>query len=89
MSNLYGNVSYYVLSNSTQTTTIPQLYIAAGIINTAAAPIYYYDFWLYNPTIADTGLRYAQVNGTGGFIWDGTTSANCNEAVTNIPPSNI
>ena len=38
MPNLYGNISYYVLSNSTQTTTIPQLYIAAGIINTAAAP---------------------------------------------------
>ena len=35
---LYGNVSYYVLSNSTQTTTIPKVYLAAGIVNGAAAP---------------------------------------------------
>ena len=28
MSNLYGNVSYYVLSNSTQTTTIPKVYFS-------------------------------------------------------------
>ena len=71
MSNLYGNVSYYVLSNSTQTTTIPIVYLAAGIVNGAAAPYYYYDFWLCNPTIADTGMCYAQINSTYGLIWDG------------------
>ena len=86
---LYGNVSDYVLSNSTQTTTIPKVYLAAGIVNGAAAPYYYYDFWLYNPTIADTGMCYAQINSTYGFIWDGAKYSSCSEAVTKIPPSII
>ena len=87
---LYGNLSYYVLTNSTQTTTIPQVYLAAGIVNGAAALYYYYyDFRLYNQTIADIGMCYAQINGTYGFIWDGAKYAACIGAATNIPPSII
>ena len=36
---LYGNISYYVLSNTTQTTNIPQAFLAARIVNSAAAPL--------------------------------------------------
>ena len=77
------------MSNTTQTTNIPQVYLASGVVNGAAAPYYYYNFYLYNPTIADTGMCYAQVNVTGNFIWDGAKTASCIEMVSNVPPSYI